>query len=172
MPSVNGTPSLRGKPSLTGVREWLQKLGHSVMSLFPSLYSLPWIHLASLPTPCIHILLIYWEKRRMTTWMIWTLYMWQGQRERAVHAHLLIHFWERISKGLGSLEELVSILRLIWSAYRKGFKLILGQYQRTLLQSTSLKSGMYTSGWSNLIPLPTFHIRIVRRKSTWTQESY
>lgn len=30
MPSLNGVPSLRGMPSLIGIREWLQKLGHSV----------------------------------------------------------------------------------------------------------------------------------------------
>ncbi|KAL8906531.1 MAG: hypothetical protein Q9207_001969 [Kuettlingeria erythrocarpa] len=29
MPNLNGAPSFKGTPSLTGVREWLQELGHS-----------------------------------------------------------------------------------------------------------------------------------------------
>ena len=33
MPSVKGAPTFKGTPSVVGMREWLQLLGHSVLDL-------------------------------------------------------------------------------------------------------------------------------------------
>ena len=120
--SGNTSRGVMGSPSIDGMNEWLQQLGHAVWKDSTTrFWPRCWLH-----------------ARRP---QILVLYMLQERKEKAAHAHLSIHFFESMGRGLVFPSQSVFILHQHFSAHEKESESIQSRYQKMFLQITFSTSG-------------------------------